>query len=270
MTIANRLSDLTQFSTAIESEINDLYHNNDCPFTQAAFVDIQTEYYTEKYQTGDNASSVSNKSPFDAKVGLDAVLELSQDVFAANSSLRLSLANLLISQIPSVHLERGNTAESIAIILKLAKRDPDACTTMLEQAKKLCTNSLRFLTLACRTLSEICTSVLFDSSATSDLEVRAAAQDLILALLASHQAGTVRGILMLKTDRLRLPLDNATPLFLDKRMVLQAALLEFRLSDEDPSDRSLAADLQAWTLTLGAALHEDNVSISPGFMICSY
>lgn len=204
--------------------------------------------------------------PIDATAELNVILELPQGKHAAISSLRQSLAHLLISQIPLLQSDHDSNVNFVPTILSLAERDPDACATMLERAKRLCIDNRQFCELACPILSEICTAVLFQAYAATDLEVRAAAQDVILTLLDSQQAGMVRDTLSKKVDSLHLPADNATPLFQDKRLILQAALLELRMINEDQSGRSLAADLAEWTSMLEAALHEDNVSDARQFL----
>ncbi|GAB7354530.1 hypothetical protein MBLNU459_g4993t2 [Dothideomycetes sp. NU459] len=249
--------ELARISAVMANRMETFYHKNQCPFTRAAFVDLWTECAIEESKTLHKHSDFALANTFDAAAELDTILKLPQDVFASYSFLRQSLGKLLISEMPLSQNDDKNNIKVISTIIRLAERDPDACTTMLNEAKKLCSNNVLFKTLAHPILSDVCATMLFRSQAL-DLEVRAAAQEVILALLDSQQAEAVRGTLLIRTEELYISSDDATPLFQDQRLILQAALLEIRLCRNEDSDHSLTVDFEEWVAALGGALHEDS------------
>lgn len=194
---------------------------------------------------------------------MNALLVLDRDTFAACSALRQSLSHAALQE--NAYLQStGNTDPAyLPSLLQLSTSDGDACTTMLIKAAKLCNTSDKFRSLSAELLSTLCTRLLFGQDASKDVEVQSSSQDVLLALLDSKQSATVQEVLRRDTDVLHLPNNAATPLFHDKRLVLQGALLELRFGGAEASGRSLSDDFKDWTVSIGEALHEDNVSVEP-------
>lgn len=152
-------------------------------------------------------------------------------------------------------------AGSLPALVKLAfSDDADACATTLVEAAKLCITSEKFRKLSGELLTRLSAKLLFASDRTVDLEVQAAAQDVLVALLNSQEVDAVEVALRGEAPSLYLPINAATPLFQDKRLVLQGALLELRFCRTEADDRSLSNDFEDWVRSIRSALHENNVS----------
>ena len=196
-----------------------------------------------------------------AHTELDALIHLEHNTFAAHSGLRQSLAHATLQE--AVYLHQGIESEALSCLVRLARSpDADACAYMLVQAAKLCASHGKFRALASGLLTALSAKLLFDERASVDIEIQAAAQDVLLALFDSDQAGKVQQILQQVAQNLYLPINASTPLFQDKRMVLQGALLELRFCGVEATGRSLPDDFADWVMSLKPALHEDNVSSS--------
>lgn len=196
-----------------------------------------------------------------AAAELSVLLDMKRDTFAASSALRQSLAHATLQE--AAYLESLDQAdpESLIAIVNLAHSDDaDACATMLVEAAKLCTSSERFRNLAGDLLTWVSINLLFDTIQVVDLEVQAAAQDVLLALLDSEQCDSVQEVLRSEVTSLSLPMNAATPLFQDKRMILQGALLDLRFAREETRGSSLPDDFANWVKLIQSALHEENVS----------
>lgn len=270
------------FSALSQAE-NSLYHGNSCPFTKAAFVDLYNDWCHAAYHSDhvfDDKSKwitwritwslltfiIDHYSALCAFGELQNLLYQGPDLFAAHSAVRQSLAHATLQEGAYIRSSGGDGNDPFDALVKLAQSDSDVCTTVLAEASQLCKISERFRKLAGEVLTKICTKLLFDNEKPVDLEVQTAAQDSLVALLDSQQTETIQGVIREEVESLYLPINAATPLFQDKRLVLQGALLELRFAGAEVSERSLPQDFGDWMVSLKSALHEDNVSNPVSFL----
>jgi len=194
---------------------------------------------------------------FVSAMEINNLLSLPASQSGAYSSLRESLAHAAIHEYAVFAGSSIDVEKTVEAFADLARADPDACATALQQAAKDCASQQRFAQSTADLLSKICAKLLF-SLDISDIEVQAAAQDTVLSLLEAGQTHVVRNVFCRDLKTLYLPHSAATPLFQDKRIVLQGALIGFRLAGAEVPDRSLPDDLQEWVLQVRNAAKEEN------------
>ncbi|KAI4846217.1 hypothetical protein E4T44_05183 [Aureobasidium sp. EXF-8845] len=244
--------DIDSVVNVIQSRIDDLLYDNACPFTQAAFVDVQTAFFYSAIQKQRHLFVPGTRwaSTEDMKI----VLDLPRDHFAACSFLRQSLALSLIHEHalfsgPS----KNNTAADLTvrsdIFTLLATRDPDACVTALREAARIGSTNSVYATQATELLVNISAKLLSDN--TLDNEVQDAAQEVLVNLLSQGAGEEVKKISYL-------PSTAVTPLFGDKRLILQGALLKIQAHDQSSSDDALTRDFAAWVPQVRRALQDSN------------
>jgi hypothetical protein len=194
---------------------------------------------------------------------MKAILDLPPDHFAACSFLRQSLA---LSLIHEHALFSGPSKDNLAadltarsdIFTLLAARDPDACATALREAAKIMSTNSVYATQATELLVNISARLLLDNGV--DIEVRDAAQEVLVNLLSQGGGEKVKKIVLTSLKQSYLPSSATTPLFGDKRLVLQGALLSFRAQDGLQSDGELTKDFELWVSQVRRALQDSNVS----------
>ncbi|KAL1305789.1 hypothetical protein AAFC00_003953 [Neodothiora populina] len=235
-----------------------LYEAKSCPFTKAAFVDLYNDWCQAAYLSH-HKLQITETLPLSTSAELIALFHLDRDTSAACSALRASLSDALLQEHAYLEsIDKCNLSDTRAALLGLADSDADACTTALISACTSCSNNPEFTRMSHKPLASVCASLLFDSASYTDIEVQAAAQDVLISLLNSKEASAVQDILSDSTEGLYLPSNAATPLFQDDRLVLQGALLDLRLCGTDMTAQSLSTDFHAWINAVRAALHEDN------------
>ncbi|CAD0106145.1 unnamed protein product [Aureobasidium uvarum] len=235
--------DLDTVVTVIQSRIDDLLYDNACPLTQAAFVDVQNVFFysaiqKQRYLFGTRWATVED---------LNMVLDLPPDHFAACSFLRQSLALSLIHEHALFSgLSKDNSSADMTARVEtfklLATCDPDACTTALREAAKIGASDLVYATETTELLVNVSAKLLFDESV--DIEVQDAAQEVLVSLLS--QGAVEKNAIYTSFKGLYLPTSAATPLFGDKRHILQGALLNFRAQDDSLKDDRLTGDFGRW------------------------
>jgi hypothetical protein len=191
------------------------------------------------------------------------IMDLPRDHFAACSFLRQSLA---LSLIHEHALFSGPSKDDLAadltarsdIFTLLATRDPDACVTALREAARIGSTDSVYATQATELLVNISAKLLSHDGV--DIEVQDAAQEVLVNLLSQDAGEEVKKIALTSLKRSYLPSSAITPLFGDKRLILQGALLNFRSQDELPVDDELARDFEAWVPQVRRALQDSNVS----------
>jgi hypothetical protein len=196
---------------------------------------------------------------------MNLILNLPREHFAACSSLRQSLALSLIHEYaifsgPSNESTQADLQARISTFTQLAARDPDACTTALTEAARLCRIDSTYASQTMQLLAEVSISLLHNSDII-DMEVQNAAQEVLTTLFTSNKADVVQKIITQDTRKAYLPFDARTPLFSDKRLVLQGALLSIRAEDETLQTKELADAFSRWVLQVSNALQEMNVSL---------
>lgn len=193
---------------------------------------------------------------------MEVILDLPRDHFAACSFLRQSLA---LSLIHEHALFSGPSKDCSAAYLKarsdtlvlLATRDPDACTTALREAARIGFTDVVYATQTTELLVNVSANLLSDSG--SDIEVQDAAQEVLVTLLTKGAVDEVKKIFSTVTGKSYLPSSAVTPLFGDKRLVLQGAMLDWRAQDALPADRELTTDFETWVSHVRSALQDSNV-----------
>jgi hypothetical protein len=194
---------------------------------------------------------------------MKVIMDLPQDHFAACSFLRQSLA---LSLIHEHALFSGPSKDNLAadltarsdIFTLLAARDPDACATALREAARIMSTDSVYATQATELLVNISARLLLDDGV--DIEVQDAAQEVLVNLLSQGAREEVKKIVLTPLEQSYLPPSATTPLFGDKRLILQGALLSFRAQDGMQLDGKLAIDLRVWVSEVRRALQDSNVS----------
>lgn len=149
--------------------------------------------------------------------------------------------------------------------MSLAARDPDACATALREAARIGIADPVYAAQATNLLVNISSRLLFDASV--DIEVQDAAQEVLKVLFSQGAAGIIKKAILVDLKKLYLPCSAATPLFSDKRIILQGSLLNLRAEDESLRDGQLTEDFDRWVLQVRNALYDANVSLIPvGFV----
>jgi hypothetical protein len=191
------------------------------------------------------------------------ILDLPRDHFAACSFLRQSLALSLIHEHALFSgLSKDNLAADLTersdVFTLLATRDPDACVTALREAARIGSIDSVYASQATELLVNVSTKLLFDDNV--DIEVQDAAQEVLVNSLSQGAGEEVKKIALMSFKRSYLPSTAVTPLFGDKRLILQGALLNYRARDGLPADDELAGDFEAWVPQVRRALQDSNVS----------
>lgn len=194
---------------------------------------------------------------------MNIILDLPQDHFAACSFLRQSLALSLIHEHALFNGSSGdssvaNLASRIDTLALLAIRDPDACTTALREATRIGSTDPVFATQTKKLLVSISAKLLFNGDV--DIEVRDAAQEVLINFLSHGASADVKETIFTGSKQLHLPSSATTPLYSDKQLILQGALLNFRAQDDLPGDDQLITDFEQWVSQVRYALQDSNVS----------
>ncbi|KAG9956955.1 hypothetical protein KCU61_g9462, partial [Aureobasidium melanogenum] len=249
--------DMDAVVNAMQSRIDDLFYDNACSFTQAAFVDVQNAFFYAAIQKQRHLFGTRWATVEDVNI----ILDLPRDHFAACSFLRQSLALSLIHEHalfsgPSTDNSAADLTARIDTFALLAKRDPDACTTALREAARIGSTDPVFATQTKQLLVSVSAKLLFDSEV--DIEVRDAAQELLINLLSQGAAEDVKRTIFTDLKQLYLPSSATTPLYSDKQLILQGALLNFRAQDDLLRDDRLATDFERWVSQVRYALQDSN------------
>lgn len=215
-----------------------LYHENPCPVTKAAFVDLVTSVM--------GAESVEDldEGPIDMTEELTGCLTSGAQDWVKEGLLRRSL-------IGSIHTWR---IVNLDIIVQLAGRDPDACVYGLDTLCQHIGGSGGTL-VDPPALARLCARLL--SIGGLDVHVCDAARKLLLALMASNrqsvmEVGAINDLCIMQVDE--------SPLTQDVALITSAALLGLRVSaSSDMSDSSTS--LEQWMSQLQLASTEDQVSL---------
>lgn len=191
------------------------------------------------------------------------ILGLPQDHFAACSFLRQSLALSLVYEHalfngPSGDNSVADLTARIDTLALLAIRDPDACTTALREAARIGSTDSVFATQTKQLLVSISAKLLFDGDV--DIEVRDAAQEVIINFLSQEALKDINITILANSKQLYLPSGATTPLYSDKQLMLQGALLNFRTQDDSLRDDRLIKDFKQWVSQVRYALQDSNVS----------
>ncbi|KAK6007001.1 hypothetical protein QM012_006009 [Aureobasidium pullulans] len=244
---------------AMQSRIDDLFYDNACSFTQAAFVDVQNAFFYAAIQKQRHLFVPGTR--WATVEDMNIILDLPQDHFAACSFLRQSLALSLIHEHtlfsgPSGHSSTEDLTARIDALALLAVRDPDACTTALREAARIGSADPVFATQTKQLLIGASAKLLFDGN--MDIEVRDAAQEALINLLSQGATEDVKATIFTDLKQLHLPSSATTPLYSDKQLILQGALLNFRAQDDLLRDNQLARDFVQWVSQLRYALQDSN------------
>ncbi|KAH0008136.1 hypothetical protein KCU78_g11404, partial [Aureobasidium melanogenum] len=249
--------DMDAVINAMQSRIDDIFYDNACSFTQAAFVDVQNAFFyaaiqKQRHLFGTRWATVED---------MNIILDLPRDHFAACSFLRHSLALSFIHEHalfsgPSSDNSSTDLTARIDTFALLALRDPDACTAALREAARIGSTDSVFATQTKQLLVSISAKLLFDSEV--DIEVRDAAQEVLINLLSQGAAEDVKRTIFIDLKQLYLPFNATTPLYSDKQLILQGALLNFRAQDESLRDDRLTTDFERWVLQVRHALQDSN------------
>lgn len=194
---------------------------------------------------------------------MNIILDLPQDHFAACSFLRQSLALSLIHEHalfsgPSSDNSTADLTARINILALLAVRDPDACTTALRETARIGSIDPVYATQTKQLLVSISANLLFDGDV--DIEVQDAAQEVLINLLSQGAAEDIKRTIFTDLKQVHLPPSVTTPLYSDKQLILQGALLNFRAQDDSPRDNQLTTDFEQWVAQVRYALQDSNVS----------
>ncbi|KAI4724759.1 hypothetical protein E4T49_07502 [Aureobasidium sp. EXF-10728] len=249
--------DLDTVVTVVQSRIDDLLYDNACALTQAAFVDVQNVFFYSAMQKQRHLFGTRWATIED----LNMVLDLPADHFAACSFLRQSLALSLIHEHAlfsgiSKESSSADMSARIETFVLLAKRDPDACTTALREAARVGATDLVYAIETTELLVKVSAKLLFDESV--DIEVQDAAQEVLVSLLSQGVVENAKTAILTNFKESYLPSSAATPLFGDKRLILQGALLNFRSQDDSLKDDQLTKDFGRWVAQVRHALQDSN------------
>jgi hypothetical protein len=144
------------------------------------------------------------------------------------------------------------------IFTLLATQDPDACVTALREAARIGSTDPVYATQATELLVNISAKLLSDGDV--DIEVQDAAQEVLVNLLCQAAREEVKKVVLTSLKRSYLPSRAITPLFGDKRLILQGMLLNFRAQNGLRADAELTRDFEAWVPQVRRALQDSNVS----------
>ncbi|KAI5235931.1 hypothetical protein E4T42_09591 [Aureobasidium subglaciale] len=198
--------DMDTLVQILQSRIDDLLYGCACPFTQAAFVDVQASFF-----------------------------------YAAIQKQRYLFADL--------------TARVDTFSL-LATRDPDACTSALRETARLGATNHVYAAQTTELLVAVAAKLLHDDDV--DIEVQDAAQEVLVSFFSQGAADDVKKTFLVNRRTSYLPSNAATPLFGDKRLILQGAFLNLRAEDESLRNEPLARDFGAWVVQVHGALRDIN------------
>ncbi|KAG9837049.1 hypothetical protein KCU98_g4087, partial [Aureobasidium melanogenum] len=249
--------DMDAVVNAMQSRIDGLFYDNACSFTQAAFVDIQNVFFYAAIQKQRHLFGTRWATFEDMNI----ILDLPRDHFAACSFLRQSLALSLIHEHalfsgPSSDNSAADLTARIDTLALLAIRDPDACTTALREAARIGSTDSVFATQTKQLLVSISAKLLFDSD--MDIEVRDAAQEVLINFLSQGAAEDVKRTIFTDSKQVYLPSSATTPLYSDKQLILQGALLNSRAQDDSLRDDRLTTDFEQWVSQVRYALQDSN------------
>ncbi|KAI5238409.1 hypothetical protein E4T43_07441 [Aureobasidium subglaciale] len=249
--------DMDNLVQILQSRIDDLLYDNSCPFTQAAFVDVQASFFyaaiqKQRYLFGTRWASTED---------MNILLDLPQDHFAACSFLRQSLALSLIHEHalftgPSKYNTSADLTARIDTFALLATRDPDACTSALRETARLGSTNHFYAAQTTELLVAVAAKLLHDDDV--NIEVQDAAQEVLVSFFSQGAADDVKKAFLVNLKTSYLPSNAATPLFGDKRLILQGALLNLRAEDESLRNELLARDFGAWVVQVHDALRDIN------------
>ena len=194
---------------------------------------------------------------------MNIILDLPGDHFAACSFLRQSLALSLIHEHalfsgPSKDQLAANLTAKSDVFARLAIQDPDACTTALREAARIASTDSVYATQTTELLVNVSANLLLDSGV--DNEVQDAAQEVLVTLLSQSAGDEVKQIFSTGFKQSYFPFSAATPLFSARRLILQGALLDLRVTDALSETSELAKDFEAWVSQVRSALQDSNVS----------
>jgi len=194
------------------------------------------------------------------------ILDLPQNHFAACSFLRQSLALSLIHEyalFSGLSEDRSATdlRARLDIFALLASRDPDACTTALREAARIGSMDSVYATQTTELLVDVSANLLFNDAV--DIEVQDAAQEVLVTLLSQGAEDEINRTFSTDLEQPYLPSSAATPLFGDKRLILQGALLNFRVQGDLQADSELTRKFEAWVSQVRSALSDSNVGFEP-------
>ncbi|THY29528.1 hypothetical protein D6D00_03503 [Aureobasidium pullulans] len=250
--------DIETLMTTIQSRMSDLLYDNACPFTQAAFVDVQVSFFyaaikKQRYLFAPGTTWATIED-------MNIILDLPQEHFAACAFLRQSLALSLVHEYavfsgPTNDNSAADGSARVDTFVSLAARDPDACATALREAARIGIADPVYAAQATNLLVNI-SSRLFDASV--DIEVQDAAQEVLKVLFSQGAAEIIKKAIFVDLKKLYLPCSAATPLFSDKRIILQGSLLNLRAEDESLRDGQLTEDFDRWVLQVRNALYDAN------------
>ena len=195
---------------------------------------------------------------------MKVILDLPRDHFAACSFLRQSLALSLIHEHALFSGISKNTSTvdltaRLDVFTLLAVRDPDACATALREAARIGSTNSVYATQTTELLVNVSAKFLLDDGV--DIEVQDAAQEVLVALLSQGAGEEIKKIFSTDSKQSYLPSSAATPLFGDKRLILQGALLNSRAQEGLPADSELTHQFETWVSQVHSALRDSNVSI---------
>jgi hypothetical protein len=159
---------------------------------------------------------------------------------------------------PSSDNSAADLTARIDTLALLALRDPDACTAALREAARIGSTDSVFATQTKQLLVSISAKLLFDSEV--DVEVRDAAREVLINLLSQGAAEDVKRTIFTNLKQLYLPSSATTPLYSDKQLILQGALLNFRAQDDSLRDDRLKTYFEQWVSQVRYALQDSNVS----------
>ncbi|KEQ67672.1 uncharacterized protein M437DRAFT_38503 [Aureobasidium melanogenum CBS 110374] len=251
--------DMDAVVNAVQSRIDDLFYDNACSFTQAAFIDVQNAFFYAAIQKQRHLFVPGTR--WATTEDMNIILDLPRDHFAACSFLRQSLALSLIHEHalfsgPSSDNSAADLTARLDTLALLAIRDPDACTTALREAARIGSTDSVYATQTKQLLVSISAKLLLDGDV--DIEVRDAAQEVLINLLSQGAAEDVKKTVFTDLKQVYLPSGVTTPLYSDKQLILQGALLNFRAQDHLLRDHRLTEDFEQWIVQVRYALQDSS------------
>ena len=214
-----------------------LYHDNVCPFTRSAYVEVVLTI------------SGAPNSIINSCEELRSVLpNSSSTLWPAAALLRQSLAQNLICQ-PS--LDR----ESVQVLSDLAAKDADAFIAFVEVVIKMMQRDDKISRTKLGALVELACLILSSGKPTDSLwnsKTHGAAQKLLLTVMESPFMSVED--LVVQSRNLSLVQTGRSPLSQDTALLLSGALL----STADLSDEAIHTDLSSFARTLQSAITYDN------------
>ncbi|KEQ95613.1 hypothetical protein AUEXF2481DRAFT_79436 [Aureobasidium subglaciale EXF-2481] len=251
--------DMDTLVQILQSRIDDLLYGSACPFTQAAFVDVQASFFYAAIQKQRYLFVPGTR--WASTEDMNILLNLPRDHFAACSFLRQSLALSLIHEHalftgPSKSNTSADLTARVDTFSLLATRDPDACTSALRETARLGATNHVYAAQTTELLVAVAAKLLHDDDV--DIEVQDAAQEVLVSFFSQGAADDVKKTFLVNLRTSYLPSNAATPLFGDKRLILQGALLNLRAEDESLRNEPLARDFGAWVVQVHGALRVIN------------